>query len=267
MIILTPNTWAIREVALATFYDKKTGKAKIQLQNLKTSGIENTATTVYAMGGRGNNRIVGFSGDRGGKVSLQDAIFTNEVIAMMTGNDIKSGQAPIKYRDIIKVIDDKATLKYTPATPVNGLNSVYTLSEDQVHLEEITFATGTLGDKQYKIEGKELTFKTGEFTNGTELVAYYTTQTGASAKQITVSSDKFAGTYELILDCLIRDTVTKQDFAAQIQIFDAKMEDNWNLTMAAEGDPSVFDIPIEILKPVNRKETYIMTIYDEDELV
>ncbi|KAF6626945.1 hypothetical protein H6F38_23090 [Paenibacillus sp. EKM208P] len=264
---MTPNTWAIREVALATFYDKKTGKAKIQLQNLKTSGIENTATTVYAMGGRGNNRIVGFSGDRGGKVSLQDAIFTNEVIAMMTGNDIKSGQVPIKYRDVLEVNGDKATLKFTPATPVNGLNSVYTLTTDQVHEEEIEFSTGTLGTKQYTITGKELSFKAGEFADGTKIVAYYTTQSGTSAKQITISSDKFAGSYELILDCLIRDTVTKQDFAAQIQIFDAKMEDNWNLTMAAEGDPSVFDIPIEILKPVDRKETYVMTIYDEDELV
>lgn len=264
---MTPNQWAIREVALATFYDKKTGKAKIQMQNLKTSGIENTADTVYAMGGRGNNRIVGFSGNRGGSVALQDAVFTNEVIAMMTGNDIKSGQSPIKYRDVLTVNGNKATLKYTPATPVNGLNSVYTLYDDQTHKEEILFDKATTPSAgKYTIKEKELTFSTGEIPDGAQVVAYYTTQSGASAKQITVSSDKFAGTYEVVLDCLVRDTVTKQDFAAQIQIFDAKMEDNWNLTMAAEGDPSVFDIPIQILKPTNRNETYIMTIYDEEEM-
>ncbi|MGM1044882.1 MAG: hypothetical protein ACQEXX_01910 [Bacillota bacterium] len=263
----TPNSWAIREVALATFYDKVTKKARIQLQNLKTSGIENTADTVYAMGGQGNNRIVGFSGNRGGAVALQDAIFTNEVIAMMTGNDIKTGQTPIKFRDVLTVNGDKATLKYTPATPVDGLNSVYILNEDQTHGEELEFSTNTSSQGKYNISGKEITFKAGEFTDGTQIVAYYTTQSGASAKQITVSSDKFAGTYELVLDCLVRDTVTKQDFAAQIVIFDAKMEDNWSLTMAAEGDPSVFDIPIQIMKPVGRKETYIMTIYDEEEMI
>lgn len=266
----TPNVWAIREVALATFYDKKTKKSKIQLTNLKTSGIENTATVVYSMGGQGNNKIVGFSGDRGGRVALQDAVFTNEVIAMMTGNDIKKGQTPIKYRDVLKVMDDKATLKYTPATPVGGsaiLNSVYSLNPDQTHEEEIVLAsTSTAGTGEYTITGKELTFNAGEFEDGIEIVAYYTTQSGASAKTITVSSDKFAGTYEVVLDCLVRNVIDKQDYAAQIHIFDAKMEDNWNLDMAAEGDPSVFDIPMEILKPVDRKELYTMTIYDTEEL-
>jgi hypothetical protein len=45
-----PNQYAIRDIALATFYDLTTGKARIQLSNLKTSGIENSATTVYARG-------------------------------------------------------------------------------------------------------------------------------------------------------------------------------------------------------------------------
>lgn len=223
------------------------------------------------MGGQGNNKIVGFSGNRSGRIALQDAVFTNEVIAMMTGNDIKKGETPVKYRDVIKVMNNTATLKYTPATPVMGadvLNSVYTLNPDQTHEDEIMVAaTATPGTGEYKIVGKELTFGAGEFADGTEIVAYYTTQSGASAKTITVSSDKFAGTYEVVLDCLVRNVIDKQDYAAQILIHDAKMEDNWNLDMAAEGDPSVFDIPMEMLKPVDRKELYTMTIYDAEELV
>lgn len=264
---MTPNSWVIRQVALATYYDKVTRKAKIQLRNLKTSGIENTAETVYAMGGPGNNRLVGFSGNRGGAIALQDAVFTNEVIAMMTGNDVKTGQVPIKYRDVLTVTNDSATLKYTPSSTANGLNSVYVLNPDHTHGEEVEFATGTLAAGMYELTGKEISFNPGEFADGAKVVAYYTTQSGASAKQITVSADKFAGTYELVLDVLVRDTVNKQDYAAQIVIFDAKMEDNWSLTMAADGDPSVFDIPMQILKPADRDELYTMTIYDEEELV
>lgn len=65
----TPNQWGIREVAVATFYDLKTGKALVQLNNLKTSGLENSAETVYARGGRGNAKILGFSSGR--KVKLR----------------------------------------------------------------------------------------------------------------------------------------------------------------------------------------------------
>lgn len=263
----TPNVWAIRAVAKATFYDLKTGKAKVQLKNLKTSGIENSADTVYAQGGEGNNKIVGFSGNRGAKVPLQDAVFTNEVIAMMTGNDIKKGVAPIIQRDEIKIINNKATLNFTPATPVNGLNSVYLLSNEGTHEDEIEFATGALSKGTYSITGKELTFFDGEFEDNTEIVAYYKTQSGASAKTITISSDKFAGTYRVILDVIVRAVGDKQDYAAQIDITNAKMEDGWKIDMAAGGDPSVFDIPLEILKPQNSTQLYTMTIYDANEMV
>lgn len=47
------NQYAIRDVALATFYDLVTGKALVQLQNLKSSGLENNADLVYVRGGRG----------------------------------------------------------------------------------------------------------------------------------------------------------------------------------------------------------------------
>lgn len=49
----TPNRWGIREAGIATFYDLTTGKAKVTLTTLKTSGVETTGETVYAQGGRG----------------------------------------------------------------------------------------------------------------------------------------------------------------------------------------------------------------------
>lgn len=258
----TPNVWAVREVALATFYDLETNKARVQLSNLKTSGLENTAETIYSLGGRGNAKIVGFSGNRGGRVTLQDAVFTNEVIAMMTGNDIQTGAKSIFHREILKVENDKATLKYVPDHAEQGLISVYKIHPDGTHDVEIEYDK-ILSANKYSLNGKELNFNVGEFTDGTELVAYYRTATDSTAKTITVSSDKFARTYKVVLDCLVRNVVDEKDYAAQIVINKAKMEDNWSITMAATGDPSAFDIPMEIIKPVNGTELYTMTVYDE----
>ncbi|MFI2856797.1 hypothetical protein ACH6EH_06625 [Paenibacillus sp. JSM ZJ436] len=260
----TPNIFAVREVALATFYDLATNKAKVQLSNLKTSGLENSADTVYAQGGRGNGRVVGFSGNRSGRVTLQDCVFTAEVIAMMTGNEIKTGATNIYQRDVITVSANKASLLHTPVDATSGLISVYKLNSDGTHGEEITFATGTIAAGKYTLTTKQLTFNTGELADGAKVVAYYKAATATTAKTITVSSDKFAGTYRIVLDCLVRNTENQQDYAAQIVIHRAKMEDNWSISMAADGDPSVFDIPMEILKPVDGTEMYTMTIYDEN---
>ncbi|MNK45800.1 hypothetical protein D3C87_645710 [compost metagenome] len=259
-----PNVWALREVALASVYDLKTGKARVQLTNLKTSGIENSATTVYAKGGRGNANIIGFSGERGGKITLQDAVFTNEVIAMMTGNDIKTGVANVYQREVLTVSANKASLSFTPLNATNGLISVYKLNDDGTHGDEIVFSSGTVSAGKYTLTTKQMTFNTGEFPDGTSIVVYYQAATASTSKTITVSSDHFAGTYKVVLDCIVRNPVDEKDYYAQIVINKAKMEDNWKIEMASSGDPSVFDIPMEILKPVNGTELYTMTIYDQD---
>ncbi|MCR8641545.1 hypothetical protein NV379_02645 [Paenibacillus sp. N1-5-1-14] len=262
----TPNQWAIRDVATATFYEIKTGKARVQLTNLKSSGIENSGTVAYARGGSGNPKVVGFSGDRGAKIALQDCIFTNEVLAMMTGNEIKKGTVPVHQREVLKVAGDKITLTHTPAI-ADTLISVYKAEPDGTHGLEFTKAAAASPQaSEYKVSAKVVTFKAGELTEGSEVIVYYQTKTDANSKTITVSTDKFAGTYKLVLDVLVRDVFTKEDFAAQIVAGAAKLEDGWKIEAKPDGDPSVFDIPIELLKPANSKEMYTMTIYDESAL-
>jgi hypothetical protein len=213
--------------------------------------------------GRGNAKIIGFSSEREGKVTLQNALFTNEVIAMMSGNPISSGVANIYQRDVLTVNSNSATLQYTPSNGTGALISVYKLNADGTHGTELTYASGTVATGQYSRSTKTLTFFAGDIANGGQVVAYYNTNTDATANKITISSDKFAGTFKLVLDCLVRDAVTKNDYAAQITINNAKMEDNWKIDMAGTGDPSVFDIPMEILKPVNATEMWTMTVYDQ----
>lgn len=259
-----PKQWAIRDVALATFFNIATGKALFHLQNLKTSGLENAAETVYATGGRGNARIVGFSSTRTATINLEDAVFTNEAIAMMTGNNLVTGAKEVYKRDVLTVATNKVTLS---KTPVGNPISVYELNADGSHGEELTKAASTVATGEYSITGKELTFFAGELPNGKQVVVYYKVTTDASAETITISSDKFAGSFKLILDCIVRDAFTKQDFAAQITVHNCKMEDSWSLSMAADGDPSTFTMPIEVLKPSTGTDMWTMTVYDEGAIV
>lgn len=209
---------------------------------------------------RGNAKIVGFSSNREAKVNLEDCVFTNEAIAMMTGNDLTTGAKNIYKREELTVGTNAATLS---KTPVGALIGLYELNADGSNGTEITLTEGVLSTGEFDITAKAISLFAGDYASGDKLVAYYKIATDATAKTITVSSDKFAGSFRLVLDCLVRDAYLKTDFEAQIEIPNCKMEDNWSITMAAEGDPSVFTMPIEVLKPSTSTDMWTMVVYDE----
>lgn len=259
------NQWGIREVAVVTFYNIATGKAMAQLNNLKTSGLENGSTLVYATGGRGNPRIMGWSSERTGKVTLQDALFTNKVIAMMTGNGILTASQNIYQVDYPVVSSNTAAINFTPVI-AGALIGVYKQNQDGSDGQELIYTSSTVSTGKYSITGKVISLFAGDVPNGTKLNVYYQVATDVTASKISVTADKFAGTYKVVMDCLVRDAFTQNDYAAQIIIYNAKMSDSFKFSMASTGDPSAFDIELEILKPVGANTTnamYGMIIYDQ----
>lgn len=246
----TPNRWAIRDAGIATFYDLTTKKPVVTLRTLKTTGLETTGETVYARGGFGNPKLVGFSSNRESKLTLQDAIFDNKALAMLTGNNLVEGAAEIAKVEQLTVNTNAVTVAATP----KGTVHVYKVLED-----------GTLGEE---IVGASASGKTVTVTadDDTLVAVYYTTTTGATSKQLKVTSDAFGKTFRVVLDCLVRDELTKADYAAQIEIPNAKFEDNFNFSLAVDGDPAVLDLNMEVLKSATSTDMWFMTIYDETEL-
>lgn len=261
---LIAQRWAVRNVAKATFYDIATNKMLTYLENLKSSGIETSSETVYARGGDGNPKLIGFSSDKESKVNLSSAIFDNRAMALLTGNSIKIGAHPIYRREVLTVATAKATL---PNTPKDGkLLALYVLGADGVEDQELTLATDIVGSGEYSITSKDITVDSS-VEDGTKLVAYYMVDSPASSQTITVSSDAFPSAFKLVMEVLITDFYTKLTYPAQIIIPSAKMEDNWALSFEPTGDPQALDLPIEILKPANSNDMWTMTIYDDKELV
>jgi hypothetical protein len=256
----TPRQYAIREVALATFYSLTTGKPLVHLDTLKTSGVENTAETIYARGGSGNAKLVGFSSNREGKITLQDAVFTNEVMALMTGNDMITGAKEIFKREILTVSAGLTiSLSKTPVGTPLKVAKLLTNGGDGTEFAKDT----VLGAGKYTISSKTITFNTGDVVQNDQVVVYYKINTDATATTMKVTSNKFGGSYKVVLDCLVRDLVTKADYAAQIIIYNAKMEDNWSFSFSPDGDPAVLDIPLEMLKSPTNTDFYDMVVYDE----
>ena len=137
-IMGAPNRFAIRDSGAATFYSLVNNKAIVTLNTLKTSGVETSGETVYARGGFGNAKLVGFSSNREAKISLEDAIFDAEAIAMITGNEMVVGKKTVDVNETKAVTSNKITLDKTPK---GALISVYLVNPDGTNGDELTLGT------------------------------------------------------------------------------------------------------------------------------
>lgn len=219
--------------------------------------------TVYARGGRGNAKLVGFSSNREARITLEDAIFDNEAMAMLTGNEIKTGKKIIDLNEGQAVTSNKLTLNKTPK---GAIVSVFAIEPDGTNGVEYTLGTPATNEKEYSVVGKELTFH-ADVANGKQFRIYYKVETDETAKTMRVTSDAFGGTFKVVLDVLVRDEFTKDDFAGQLIIPNGKFEDNFNLDLAADGDPATVTLPMEILKSPISTDMWELVIFDEELIV
>jgi len=255
----TPNRWAIRDSGEASFFSLVDGHAIVTLPSLKTTGVETTGTTVYARGGRGNAKLVGFSSDRESKLKLQDAIFDNHAVAMLTGNDIVTGVHKVDIHEIITTTSDTATLTNTP---VGAIISVYKVNTDGTNGTEYTLGTPATGALEFSLSSKTLTFNSAT-VDGTKFRVYYYANTDATAKTVKVTSDMFGGSFKVVIDVLVVDEYTKAAYQGQLIIPNGKFEDNFNLAFAATGDPSMLDLNLECLKSPTSTTMWELVIYDD----
>lgn len=205
-----------------------------------------------------NPKLVGFNGDKSSKLALQDSLFTPEAISFMTGNMMKKEAKVLATNEKLKITSNKATLKNTPK---GAISTVYAILPDGGNGEEFTLGTPATGKKEFSINGKELTFH-ADVANDTMIRVYYNITTAVDAKTMRVSADAFGGTFKAVGEVLVRDAFDGKDYPAIITVPRAKFEDNFTMALDVAGDPSVLDLPIEMLADPITKDFWNMTFYD-----
>lgn len=71
------------------------------------------------------------------------------------------------------------------------------------------------------------------------------------SQKIIVTAGQFPGMYMLVGETYIRSRDTGEDERMQIKIPLCKVKSDQNLTLEAEGEPTVFNMDIEVARPVN----------------
>lgn len=210
------------------------------LDTLKVSTLEQTAENVYAQGGKGNGRLIGWDYGKTITLSLQDALFTPTSMSMMFGgydeNDTNNGVKETKVIDRM----EKVFAKRNFIVPAG--NSEGTPSEADKSAQAVFYDPNTMMPYQ---DGTPIA--EGEmFYKFTRSVAYEGQSIGNT---IEISAEKFPGTYKVVGDTYIRAKEGGADERFQIVIPQAKMTSEQTITLEADGDPSVFDMNLEVLRP------------------
>ena len=68
------------------------GQPVLVLDTAKTSSLEGASTTVYAQGGKGNPRLIGWDGEKTLTFTVEDALISAESFAMLSGAGVVKGR-------------------------------------------------------------------------------------------------------------------------------------------------------------------------------
>ena len=226
--------YGIKEVADVTFYDIGTdGKPTnpvLYLDTLKVSTIEQTAEEAEARGGKGNPPLIIWDYGKEITVTLEDALFSAKSMAIMFGNGrVKDYTGESAF--IMKTI--QFTGKTAPTTWEGPDGKIHEM----------------VNPKYYDAEGNNV--QASALEDGKTYFCSF--DVNAEGAVIEISANSFPGTYYVTGDTYARSEVTGKDEFFQFIIAKAKVQSENTITLEAEGDPSVFNMNLRVMRPADGK--------------
>ena len=261
------DRYGIKEVADVTFYEidenGDKGKPVLYLDTLKVSTIEQTAETADARGGKGNPKLITWDYGKEISVAIEDALFSSKSMAIMFGNgEVATEPAGKIERTVMVRIAGDAQGAVTTDYFVADVPTKNGAERKKVYMKE-THSGGdgvALGQSQLTI--KKVTTEDGADVAGVTVATwgekmknyigkkiFITYEANATKRTVTVSGDSFPGTYYIVGDTYARSDVTGDDQFFQFIIPKAKVTSENTITLEAEGDPSVFNMNLTVLRP------------------
>lgn len=276
------------------------GDIVLFLDTLKVSTIETTAENVAATGGWGNPRLVQWDYGKEINVTLTDALISLESLRFMLGGAIKKKGTPEKpivvhhtaevtceENGVIPVPTDRWTkkkfngtegpeIKPTTGHPIrlinlttgartqlkettdkiDGEHAVDFVNPKLIEIIDTDGGTPTTSHTQRTKEGDRIRIFWDEVLNGSSDADALET-----AVEITISPSTFPGTYKIVGDTFMRGT-DGADEPFQFIINRAKVQSNITITLEAEGDPSTFDMTLNVLRDEGGEEMMKLVRYN-----
>lgn len=259
--------YGIKEVADVTFYklddDGVPMYPVLYLDTLKVSTIEQTAETTDARGGKGNAKLITWDYNKEITVTLEDALFSAKSLAIMFGNGTVNSVTTtttdtknyIMRTEVFKTNSSSANVgQSTEASNIAaatnaGWVSQYTAPNGKIYKK--------CNPKFYKVDEAAAARPTtggtaiGVSTLNSNTEYFCTYDLAINGSVIDISANSFPGTYYVTGDTFARSNNSGDDQFFQFIIPKAKVTSENTITLEAEGDPSVFNMNLTVLKPAS----------------
>lgn len=255
--------YGIKEVADVVFLDIANNDTPVLfLDTLKVSTVEETAENTEARGGKGNAPLISWDYGKDINLSITDALYSPKSLTLMhsknmsdlhvyeaSGTDAAGGIGITKYRNMYVDKDGKIednTLVASGIFSATSNDRISYLEALGVKAAEAEKVSNT-AFKVYRAEDNVAVSASDIESNEVYIVQYEVIPARKSV--ININADTFPGTYKIVGDTYARNNRTGQDQYFQFVINKAKINPETTITLEAEGDPSVFDMSIKVLRP------------------
>ena len=223
----------------------------------------------------GNPRLISWDYGKEINITLEDALMSLESLRFMLGGAIKrsSSDDAVLVRHTEEVIAGPSgalptfktgTPKAWKDHPIRFIN----LGQTTHSTDDTVVAAGA----RTQLIGSGATYSDGTALTSGAVMLFKNTAAGLSegtapvqgdhirvfweeevktkdaAVEVTISPSTFPGTYRVVGDTFIRSEKTGKDEAFQFVINKAKVQSEVTFTLEAEGDPSTFEMQLQVLR-------------------
>ena len=221
----------------------------IYFDSAKTSTVEGSATTVYATGGRGNNKLLAWEGEKSVTFTMEDALLSPLGFSILSGAGlVDAGQVEggMKVHTTLTTVVDVTSgitvnLKELTGKDIAEEKAYAFIMKDGQIVERLKPATPSDGSVTFTRNGKA----SGPLTGPQTVMVDFYVKVETGAVEMTIEPDKFGGFYYLEASTLFRRQDNGQDMAAAFVIPKVKIQSNFTFSMASSGDPSTFTFTMD----------------------
>lgn len=274
--VVFKTTTAGQKIGKTTF--AAAGMPAFMIDTAKTSSLEQASTTVYAQGGKGNNRLIAWEGEKTLTFTLEDALISPMGLAVLSGAGLISPSIAkpmhvhctidktldTNKKAIVTLEDLQAETGLTTATSflvcANTKVPTYATLLDGsgagIEFYDTVSITADSGTDTVEVHGANsaadpaVVAKNAEFTisaasaGQTVKLDFYLVMS-QGVQEVEIKPEDFGGYFYIEAQTLFRREDSGKDMAAEIILPKVKVQSGFTFTMASSGDPSTFTFTMD----------------------
>lgn len=258
----------------------KAGMPAFMIDTAKTSNLEQASTTVYATGGKGNNRLIAWEGEKTMTFTVEDALISPMGLAVLSGAGLlKAAADNMKHVhvtiDAVVDTDGVATVTLADLQTETGLTSAESFevcssaaipayatvldgsgagiqfvpsvtvsgTASATMKDAITVSAAEGGVAKFTMMGSEDAADTTLAGKTVKLDFYVIMKSGVT--EIEIKPSDFGGYFYVEAQTLFRREDSGLDMAAELILPKVKVQSGFTFAMASSGDPSTFTFTMD----------------------